>query len=343
MTILYDNLSPSSKRALAKFYRNTRAFNSCIILLLIFFITLFADWIANDKPLILVFKDKTYFPILNALTEEDLALDYVSEVDFNDPYVKAEVERHGFMIMPLIHYSYSTISQDLSGPAPTAPDSQHYFGTDDHGRDILARLLYGIRISLLFSASLMLFSVAIGILYGALQAYYGGVTDIIMQRFYEIWSAMPTLYIIIILSSFVNPSFGILLFVMLLFSWLSLVPVVRAEFLKARNMEYVIAAKVLGLSELRIIRKHILPNAMVATISYLPFLMNVSLTSLTVLDFLGLGLPPGSPSLGEMLSEAKENIQAYWIGSSVFVILTTLMVLMVFIGEGLRDALDPRN
>ncbi|MCE2993063.1 MAG: ABC transporter permease [Alphaproteobacteria bacterium] len=343
MAILYDKLSPSSKRALTKFQGNKRAFVSCIILLLIFFTTLFSDWIANDKPLVLVFKDKTYFPILKTLREEDLGLDYVSEVDFNDQYVKEEVAKHGYMIMPLINYSYSSISKDLPGPAPTAPDSKHYFGTDDHGRDIIARLLYGIRTSLLFSASLMLFSVVIGILYGAIQAYYGGLTDIIMQRFYEIWSAMPTLYIIIILSSFVNPSFSILLFVMLLFSWLTLVPVVRAEFLRARNMEYVVAAKVLGLPELRIIIKHILPNAMVATISYLPFLMNVSLTSLTVLDFLGLGLPPGSPSLGEMLSEAKENIQAYWIGSSVFVTLTMLMVLMVFIGEGLRDALDPRS
>lgn len=331
------------KSAWRAFRARKKAYYSLCIFLVIFFISLFAEFVANDKPILLVYDGKIIFPVITTLREVDIGGDYLNEADFNDPYVVDIVAKHGFMIMPPIPYNYQTIMGELPSPAPSYPTMQNILGTDDQGRDILARVIYGIRISVIFALILTACSTVIGIVYGAMQGYLGGKTDIIMQRFSEVWAALPSLYILIILSSIIVPNFAWLLVIMLLFSWLSLVYVVRAEFLKARNMEYVMAAKAMGVSELRIIFKHVLPNALVASLTYLPFLINAGITSLTALDFLGLGLPPGSPSLGEMLAQAKNNLQAPWIATSVFIAMTSIMMLMIFIGEGLRDALDPRS
>ncbi len=329
--------------AWTRFTNNRRAFFSLIIFTVIFIITTFAELISNDKPLLLYYKGEMLFPAFQEIREIDLGGDYLTRANFNDEYIRDLVAKNGFMIMPIIPYHYKTIMNNLPSPAPSAPTNQNIIGTDDHGRDILARLIYGVRISIAFALSLTLLSTIIGLIYGACQGYLGGKIDMIMQRFYEIWSSLPSLYILIILSSLIMPSFIWLLVIMLLFSWLHLVGVVRAEFLKARNMEYVMAAKALGISNTRIIFRHILPNALVASITYFPFLINAGITSLTALDFLGLGLPPGSASIGEMLYQAKNNLHAYWIIASVFITLTSIMVLMVFIGEGFRDALDPRR
>lgn len=326
-----------------RFTANRRAFFSLVIFAAIFVISMFAEIVSNDKPLLLYYKGELLFPTFQEIREVDLGGDYLNRANFNDEYVKDLVAKNGFMLMPLVPYHYQTIMTDLPSPAPSQPTNKNILGTDDHGRDILARLIYGVRISIVFALSLTLLSTLIGLIYGACQGYLGGRTDIFMQRFSEIWSSLPSLYILIILSSLIMPSFMWLLAIMLLFAWLHLVGVVRAEFLKARNMEYVMAAKALGISNARIIFRHILPNALVASITYFPFLINAGITSLTALDFLGLGLPPGSASIGEMLYQAKNNLHAHWIIASVFVTLTSMMVLMVFIGEGLRDALDPRS
>lgn len=302
-----------------------------------------AEFIANDKPLLLYFNGKTYFPIFEKISEEELGGDYVNEADYADPYMQNIIHNHGFMIMPLIHFNNSTINKSLPTPAPSPPSFTNWLGTDDQGRDILARIIYGLRLSILFSTFLTISSISIGIFLGAIQGYFGGRLDIFLQRFIEVWSELPFLYILIILFSIITPNFWWLLLVLLLFSWVVLVGMVRAEFLKARNLEYVLAAKVLGVSELKIIFKHILPNAMVASFTFLPFIFNSSLTTLTALDFLGLGLPPGSPSLGEMLFQAKNNLSAYWIGTATFFTLTILLALLIFIGEAINDAFDPRR
>ncbi len=333
-------LSVETKHRIEKFKRNKRALWSLYILAFIFLIGVFAPFIANDKPLILKFDGKYYFPIISPVLETDLGGDYVNAANFNDPFVKNLVDEHGFMIMPLIPYHHSTIMQHLPDSAPTPPDLQNILGTDDHGRDLLARLIYGIDLSLKFSLSLTFCSLLIGVIYGAIAGFYGGKTDIMMIRFVEVWSALPLLYIVIIISGLFQQSFFLLLAIMLLFSWIFMVGVVRAEFLKARNMEYVLAARALGITEFRIMLRHVLPNALVATIAYIPFLLSTSLGSLTVLDFLGIGMPPGSPSLGELITEVKENLSAYWMTASVLVVLSSLMMLMIFIAEGLRDAMD---
>jgi microcin C transport system permease protein len=326
-----------------RFTSNRRAYFSLLLFLVIFFISTFAEIISNDKPIVLYYKGRLLFPAFQEIREIDLGGDYLNKANFNDKYVKGLVSDNGFMLMPIIPYHFNTIMENLPSPAPSPPTLENILGTDDHGRDVLARLIYGVRISIAFALSLTILSTVIGMVYGACQGYLGGKADIFMQRFSEIWSSLPSIYILIILSSFITPSFIWLLAIMLLFAWLYLVSVVRAEFLKARNMEYVLSAKALGISHIRIIFRHILPNALVASITYFPFLINAGITSLTALDFLGLGLPPGSPSIGEMLAQAKNNLHAYWIIASVFVTLTTMMLLMVFIGEGLRNAFDPRS
>lgn len=305
--------------------------------------TMFAEVVANDKPIVMSYKGHVYFPIFQTIREIDIGGDYISEANFNDPYVQEIVKEDGWYVMPLINYSYKTINYYDPSPAPSSPTYENLLGTDDQGRDILARLIYGFRISILFGVILTVTSSIIGIMVGAVQGYFGGKIDILFQRFIEIWSGMPSLYILIILSSIIVPNFWWLLFIMLLFSWLSLVAVVRAEFLKARNLEYVKAAKALGVSERKIIFKHILPNAFVASMTFIPFLLNGSISTLTSLDFLGVGLPPGSPSLGEMLSQAKNNMQAYWISSSIFITLTLMLSVLILIGESVRDTLDPRK
>ena len=331
------------QKLVQSFNNNRRGHYSLKIFMWLLLIVSLAEFIANDKPLLLYFNGKAYFPTFETISEEELGGDYVNEPDYADPYMQNIISNHGFMIMPLIHFNNNTINKSLPTPAPSSPTLTNWLGTDDQGRDILARLIYGLRLSIIFSTLLTISSISIGIFLGAIQGYFGGKLDIFLQRFIEVWSELPFLYILIILFSIITPNFWWLLLVLLLFSWVALVGMVRAEFLKARNLEYVMAAKVLGVSELKIIFKHILPNAMVASFTFLPFIFNSSLTTLTALDFLGLGLPPGSPSLGEMLFQAKNNLTAYWIGTSIFFTLTILLALLIFIGEAINDAFDPRR
>ena len=325
------------------FKKSKKGYYSFILLAFMLAFSMFAEIVANDKPIIMSYKGHIYLPIFQTIREVDIGGDYISEANFNDPYVQEIVKEDGWYIMPLLNYSYKTINYYDPSPAPSSPTYENLLGTDDQGRDILARLIYGFRISILFGIILTVTSSVIGIMVGAIQGYFGGKVDILFQRFIEIWSGMPSLYILIIISSIIVPNFWWLLLIMLLFSWLSLVAVVRAEFLKARNLEYVKAAKALGVSQRKIIFKHILPNAFVASMTFIPFLLNGSISTLTSLDFLGVGLPPGSPSLGEMLLQAKNNMQAYWISSSIFITLTLMLSVLILIGESVRDILDPRK
>ena len=336
-------LSPLAKRRFQYFKATRRGYYSFWIFTILFVLSLFAEFIANDKPLIIRYNDAWYFPTTKHYSETTFGGDFETETDYRDPYVRKLINDHGWMIWPPIHYSYKSINYDLPQPAPSYPTRENWLGTDDQGRDVLARLIYGFRISVLFGLALTLFSSVIGIAAGAIQGYFGGWIDLFFQRFIEIWSGLPTLYLLIILSSFVEPNFWWLLGIMLLFSWMSLVGVVRAEFLKARNLEYVKAARALGVREPVIIFRHVLPNAMVSALTFLPFILNGSITTLTALDFLGLGLPPGSASLGELLAQGKNNIEAPWLGISGFVVLSVTLSLLVFIGEAVRNAFDPRK
>ena len=336
-------LSPLNQQRLLRFKKNKRAVISLWLFSIIFVISLFAELVANDKPLLVDYEGKLYFPFLVSYPETAFGGDFETEADYRDPFVAELIEEKGWMLWPLIHFSYNTINYDLPVPAPAPPDSVNWLGTDDSGRDVVARILYGFRISCLFGFSLTLASAIIGVAAGAVQGYYGGVLDLMFQRFIEVWGSMPTLFILIILASIVQPNFWILLAFLLLFSWMGFVGVVRAEFLRTRNFEYVQAAKALGMNNRRIIIRHVLPNAMVATMTLMPFVLSGSVTTLTSLDFLGFGLPPGSPSLGELLAQGKANIQAPWLGLSAFFVLGILMALLVFIGEGIRDAFDPRG
>lgn len=327
------------------FKKNKRAFYSLIIFTILFLFTSIAEFVANDKPIILSYKGELYFPVFKKYAEKDFGGDFYTEADYRDPYVRKLIidQGNGFMIWPLIKYSYQTINYDLPKSAPTPPDGENWLGTDDQGRDVLARLIYGFRISVLFGISLTMLSSIIGIAAGAVQGYFGGLIDLIMQRLIEIWSGLPMLFILIILASLVTPNFWWLLLITLLFGWTSLVSVVRAEFLKARNYEYVKAAKALGVKEHIIIFRHILPNAFVSSLTFLPFILTGAITTLTSLDFLGFGLPVGSASLGELLSQGKDNLQAPWLGIAAFLSLSVMLSLLIFIGEGVRDALDPRK
>jgi microcin C transport system permease protein len=336
--------NPLNERRWNVFKKNKRGYYSLWIFLILFVLSLFAEIIANDKPLIIYLNGKWYFPVIHEYIETDFGGDFETEPEYKDPYLINLIKQQGgIIIWAPIKYSYNSINYNLPGPAPTPPDKNNLLGTDDQGRDVLARIIYGFRISVLFGLILTFFSTLIGLFAGAIQGYYGGKVDLIGQRFIEIWSGLPTLFLLIILSNIVEPNFWWLLGIMLLFSWMSLVGVVRAEFLRGRNLEYVRAAKALGLSDSAIMFKHILPNAMIATITFLPFVLNGSIVTLTSLDFLGFGLPPGSPSLGELLAQGKANLQAPWLGLSAFFVLAFLLSLLVFIGEAVRDAFDPRN
>lgn len=330
------------EKRISVFKDNKRGYYSLIIFLTLFFIALFSEFIANDKPLLIKYNNQFYAPIFTTYSEKDFGGDFESEADYKDPYVKELIQKDGFMIWPIIPYSYNTIKTSSDEAYPSKPSMDNFLGTDDQGRDVMARILYGFRISVLFGLVLTIISSIIGVFVGAIQGYYGGKIDILGQRFIEIWGGLPTLYLLIILSNYIQPTFWWLLGLLLLFSWTSLVGVVRAEFLRARNFEYVKAAKVLGQSDFKIITKHILPNALVATITFMPFILSGSITTLTSLDFLGFGLPAGSPSLGELLAQGKANIQAPWLGITAFLVLSVLLTLLVFIGEAFRDALDPK-
>ncbi|MFD1378170.1 ABC transporter permease [Fodinicurvata halophila] len=334
---------PITRRRLQNFRKNRRGYWSLWIFLVLFGISLFAEFIANDRP-ILVFHDGSfYMPIFQAYPETTFGGDFETEANYRDPYLQQVINEDGWMIWPLIPYNHRTVAWDLGVPAPAPPDSEHWLGTDDQARDVLARLIYGFRISVLFGLTLTFFSSLIGIAVGAVQGYFGGLTDLLGQRVIEIWSGLPVLYILIILSSIVQPNFWWLLLIMLLFSWMSLVGLVRAEFLKVRNYDYVRAARALGVSNGVIMYRHVLPNAMVATLTFLPFILTGAITMLTALDFLGFGLPPGSASLGDLVAQGKANLQAPWLGLTAFFVLAVMLSLLVFIGEAVRDAFDPRK
>ena len=336
-------LSPLNQRRLNNFVSNKRGLYSFWIFFILFIISLFADFIANEKPLLVNYQNKFYFPILQSYSETTFGGDFETEADYRDPFVKNLINESGWMIMPIIPYKYNTIIRDIDSPAPSAPSKKNWLGTDDQARDVLSRLIYGFRISILFGFTLTFFSMIIGVSAGAIQGYFGGKTDLFFQRFMEIWSAVPTLYVLIILASVIQPNFWWLLIILLLFSWMGYVGVVRAEFLRARNFDYIRAAKALGVSTSKIIFRHMIPNATVATVTFLPFSLSASVTALSGLDFLGFGLPPGSASLGEMVNQGRNNLQAPWLGLTSFFTLGLMLGLLVFIGEAVRDALDPRK
>jgi len=364
------HLTPLDLRRLENFKANRRGFWSFWIFLALFFVSLSSELIANDRPILAFYKGELLFPIFVSYPEEKFG-GFYAHTDYRDPTIAKEIDAHGWMIWPLIRFSYDTHNLDLPTPAPSPPTwlltkaqcetaaakvippgapnrgcrdiEWNWLGTDDQGRDVVARLLYGFRLSVLFGLILSSVSSVIGVAAGAVQGYFGGRVDLIAQRFIEIWSSLPQLYLLIIVSSFITPGFFILLGILLLFSWVTLVHVVRAEFLRARNFEYVNAARALGLSDMKIIMRHLLPNATVATLTFLPFILNSSITTLTSLDFLGFGLPPGSPSLGELLLQGKSNLQAPWLGLTGFIVIATMLSLLLFVGEGVRDAFDPRK
>ena len=335
--------NPLNEARWQRFKANKRGWWSLWIFSLLFFVSLFAEFIANDKPLVVEYKHEWYFPIFHQYPETQFGGEFHTEADYTDPYVVDLIKEHGFLVWPIIHFSYDTINLDVVGSVPSPPDSTNWLGTDDKGRDVLARIIYGFRISVLFGFVLTIVSSVIGVVVGATQGYYGGWLDLFGQRFIEVWSGMPTLFLLIILSSFVEPNFWWLLGIMVLFSWMSLVGVVRAEFLRCRNFDYVRAAQAMGVNDTRIMLRHMLPNAMVASLTMMPFILSGSVTTLTSLDFLGFGLPAGSPSLGELLAQGKANLQAPWLGISAFVVLSLMLTLLVFIGEAVRDAFDPHH
>ena len=337
-------LSPLSRRRLAIFRQHGRGFWSLWIFLALFTVCLFAEFIANDRPLLVRFHGHFYYPVLADYSEDTFGDDFLpTEADYTDPDVESAIKADGWMIWPLIPFSYNTVVKNLPVPAPAPPSWRNLLGTDDQARDVLARVIYGFRISVLFGFALTLVSSAVGIAAGAVQGFYGGWVDLFFQRFIEIWSGMPQLYLLIILASIITPGFWVLLIFLLVFSWMSLTGVVRAEFLRGRNLDYVRAAKALGVGDGVIMRRHILPNAMVATLTFLPFILSGSVATLASLDFLGFGLPPGSPSLGELVSQGKDNLQAPWLGITAFVVLGGILVLLIFVGEAVRDAFDPRK
>lgn len=336
-------MTPITKRRLQQFKANKRGFYSLWVFVFLFLLCLCADFVANDKPLLIRYDKSFYLPIFQSYPETTFGGDFETEAEYRDPFVVELIEEKGWMVWPAIRFSYDTINYDLPQPAPSPPTKENILGTDDQGRDVAARVIYGFRLSVLFGLMLTIISSIVGIIAGAFQGYYGGKLDLFMQRIIEVWTSLPSLYILIIFSSIFVPGFWTLLFILLLFSWVQLVDVVRAEFLRTRNFDYVRAANALGVSNTKIIFKHVLPNAMVATMTFMPFVLTGSITALTSLDFLGLGLPPGSPSLGEMLAQGKNNIQAPWLGLTAFFSLAIMLSLLTFIGEAVRDAFDPRK
>lgn len=325
------------------FCRNRRALWSLMLFLSVFILSLFSELIANDKPLIIKYKDKYYFPILYTYTDQFWGGDFPTPADYNDPEIKQNIKQHGWMMKTLIPFSFNSVDYNLTTATPSAPSKNHWLGTDEEGRDIVARILYGIRLSVIFAFFLTVISSIIGIFVGAVQGYFGGKLDLILQRFIEIWDSLPQLFILIIIASVFLPTFTSLLIILLLFSWTGLTSMVRAEFLRLRNFEFVKAAQVMGVGNFRIMFRHILPNALVTSITFIPFIMAEAITSLSALDFLGLGLPTDYPSLGDLVRQGKDNLQAPWIGISIFIVLSVLLSMLIFIGEGIRDAFDTRK
>ncbi len=360
------SLSPINARRWQNFCANRRGYWALWIFLVLFFVTLFAEFIANDRPIIVSYKGDILMPVLVNYPEEKFG-GFLATTDYRDPFIQGEIRQNGWMIWPPIRYSYRTVNNAVFEPAPARPSwmvdketrcsrypegkddfnctiwNWNWLGTDDQARDVVARVVYGFRISVLFGLILTIFSSVVGVMSGAVQGYFGGWVDLVFQRVIEIWTSVPSLYLLLIVSSILVPGFWVLLGILLLFSWVALVGVVRAEFLRARNLEYVKAARALGVGNWTIMARHLLPNAMVATLTFMPFILNGSITTLTSLDFLGFGLPPGSPSLGEMLAQGKSNLQAPWLGITGFVVISLMLSLLIFVGEAVRDAFDPRK
>jgi microcin C transport system permease protein len=360
------NLSPLNQRRWQSFKKNRRGYWSLWIFLVLFILSLFAELLANDRPLLVSYKGEILAPVLVDYPEEKFG-GFLPVKDYRDPLYNEEIEANGWMLWPPLRYSYTTVNVDVPRPAPSPPTwlletdeacrkyeqgaadplctwgNYNWLGTDDQARDVLARVIYGFRISVLFGLALTFASAVIGVWAGAVQGYYGGKIDLFAQRFVEIWTSMPELFILIIIASVLPPGFWVLLFIMVIFRWTGFVGIVRAEFLRARNFEYVNAARALGVGNGTIMFRHLLPNAMVATLTFMPFIMSGAITALTSLDFLGFGLPPGSPSLGELLQQARNNLQAPWLGITGFLVLSIMLSLLIFIGEAVRDAFDPRK
>lgn len=341
--VLGIRVTPINRRRIDNFKANRRGYWSLWIFLVLFVLSMFAELIANDRPLLIRYDGQFYVPVMRFYAETTFGGDFGAEADYTDPYIVGLIEKKGWMIWPPVPFGPHTHIAQLPTPAPSPPTWDNWLGTDDQARDVVARIIYGFRISVLFGLALTVLSSIIGVAAGAVQGYFGGLVDLLGQRAIEIWSGLPVLYMLIILASVVQPSFWWLLGLMLIFSWTSLVGVVRAEFLRARNFEYVKAARALGVSNATIMFRHVLPNAMVATLTFLPFITSGSVVTLTSLDFLGFGLPPGSPSLGELLKQGKDNLQAPWLGITGFIVIGVMLSLLVFIGEALRDAFDPRK
>jgi microcin C transport system permease protein len=336
-------MNPMNRRRLAAFRASKRGMISLTVFGLLFVLSLFAELLANDKPILIRYDGAFYSPLVKDYPETTFGGDFPTNTVYSDPEVRKLIQEKGWILWPPIPYSYDTVLKGEGRTTLQPPSPQHWLGTDDSGRDVMARLIYGFRISVLFGLALTVASTVIGIAAGAVQGYFGGVVDLLMQRFLEIWSSMPTLYLLIILASFIQPGFWVLLGIMLLFSWMALVGLVRAEFLRGRNFDYVRAARALGMMDARIMFRHILPNAMTASLTFLPFILAGSVTTLTSLDFLGFGLPVGSPSLGELLLQGKNNLNAPWLAFTGFFVIALMLSLLVFIGEAVRDAFNPRK
>lgn len=336
-------LSPT-QRAWLRFQHHRLGYYSWVVLVLFFVLSLCAEVLCNDKPLMAYYDGRLYAPIVQNLPETTFGGDFESPTDFLDPFIQGQFNKPGnWALYPLVPYHHTTLNYFAKQPNPAPPSADNWLGTDDRGRDVLARLLYGFRISVLFALALTLFGTVLGIFTGALQGYFGGKTDLTLQRLIEIWSAMPELYLLIIFSAVFDPSIGLLLILLGLFGWMGLSDYVRAEFLRNRQLDYVRAARALGLSNWQIMWRHVLPNSLTPVVTFLPFRMSAAILSLTSLDFLGLGVPPGTPSLGELLAQGKNNIDAWWISLSTFAVLVVTLMLLTFMGDALRDALDPRK
>ena len=336
-------LSPS-RRAWQRFRRNRLGFWSLVLFVALFVLSLFAELVSNDKPIVVRYEGQWVLPILSAYPETRFGGDFDTPTDYLDPFIRQQLEKPGnWALFPVNRYHHSTLNYFASQPNPAPPSSENWLGTDDRGRDVLARLLYGFRLSVLFALALTVIGTVLGILTGALQGYFGGRTDLAFQRLIEIWGSMPELYLLIIFAAVFDPSMGLLLVLLSLFGWMGLSDYVRAEFLRNRQLDYVRAARALGLGHGQIIWRHVLPNSMTPVVTFLPFRMSGAILALTSLDFLGLGVPPGTPSLGELLSQGKNNIDAWWISLSTFVVLVVTLMLLTFMGDALRDALDPRK
>ena len=336
-------MNPMNRRRLAAFKSSRRGTISLAVFGLLFVLSLFAELLANNRPILVYYDGGFYAPILKDYPETTFGGDFPTNAVYTDVELQKSIEEKGWILWPPIPYSYDTVAKGEGRKALLPPSWEHLLGTDDQARDVMARLIYGFRISVLFGLALTVASTVIGIAAGAVQGYFGGMVDLLMQRFLEIWSSMPTLYLLIILASVIQPGFWVLLGIMLLFSWMALVGLVRAEFLRGRNFDYVRAARALGMMDVRIMFRHILPNAMTASLTFLPFILAGSVTTLTSLDFLGFGLPVGSPSLGELLLQGKNNLNAPWLAFTGFFIIALMLSLLVFIGEAVRDAFNPRK